>query len=142
MKSDEIYLKDVLVETINREIFAEEDDYSRFDCWDNNNNIYELKVRSAYYDDVLIEFDKFAYNCMYAQVFNKKFIYVVQMEDMGYVFNISKLNFEGYDFKWETRELPKYTEFYNKPRPNGTQIINKLVGYINAEDCHFSFKIW
>ena len=136
MKSDEIYLKDVLAETINREIITEEDDYSRFDCRDNHNNIYELKVRSTYYEDALIEFDKFAYNCMYAQIFNKKFLYVVQMEGMGYVFNVSKLNFEGYDFRWETREMPKQTEF------NDRFLINKLVGYINEEKCVFSFKIW
>jgi len=136
MKSDEIYLKDVLAETINREITAEEDDYSRFDCRDSNNNIYELKVRSTYYEDTLIEFDKFAYNCMYAQVFDKKFLYVVQMEGLGYVFNVSKLNFEGYNFRWEIRELPKQTEFDDRP------LINKLVGYINAEKCVFSFKIW
>lgn len=136
MKSDERYLKDVLADAINREIFTEEDDYSRFDCWDNNNNIYELKVRSAHYEDTLIEFDKFAYNCMYAQVFDKKFLYVVRMEDKGYVFNVSKLNFEGYDFRWETREMPRQTEF-DKKAPT-----NKLVGYINVGKCVFSFKIW
>ena len=73
---------------------------------------------------------------MYAQVFDKKFLYVVRMEDKGYVFNVSKLNFEGYDFRWETREMPRQTEF-DKKAP-----INKLVGYINVEKCVFSFKIW
>ena len=75
-------------------------------------------MRGAYYEDTLIEFDKFSFNLMYAQTFGKRFLYVVQMDDMGYVFDISALYNEGYDFGWESRELPKQTEFAEKRANN------------------------
>ena len=136
MKTSELHLIGVLDETIGREIFPADDEYSRFDAYDLKDNIYELKVRGAYYEDTLIEFDKFSFNLMYAETFGKRFLYVVQMNDMGYVFDISALHNEGYDFRWETKELPKYTEFDEKRE------ITKVVGYISIENTIFAFKVW
>tara|TARA_R110002072_G_scaffold127349_1_gene264781 strand:+ start:919 stop:1329 length:411 start_codon:yes stop_codon:yes gene_type:complete len=135
MKTKELYLLGVLYETIGRQIFPTDDEYSRFDAYDLKDNIYELKVRGAYYEDTLIEFDKFSFNLMYAKTFGKRFLYVVQMDDMGYVFDISALYNEGYDFRWQTLELPKHTEFTKK------EPISKVAGYISIENTIFAFKV-
>ena len=79
MKTKELYLLGVLYETIGRQIFPTDDEYSRFDAYDLKDNIYELKVRGAYYEDTLIEFDKFSFNLMYAKTFGKRFLYVVHI---------------------------------------------------------------
>ena len=136
MKSKELHTIAVLSETIGREIYPVDYKYSRYDAYDLNNNIYEVKVREIYYNDTLIEFDKFAFNLMYAENFNKRFLYVVQMGDMGYVFDVSALYNEGYDFNWENKEMPKQTEFSQNSK------IKKLVGYISIEHTIFAFKIW
>lgn len=135
MKTRELYLRDALSEAINRPILPIEDEYSRFDAYDMNDNIYELKVRGGYYENVLIEFDKFSYNIMYAETFEYTFLYVVQMEGMGYVFDISALYNEGHNFGWENRSMPKQTEF------SSTHSIYKVIGYVNIEDTIFAFKI-
>ena len=97
--------------------------YNRFDAY-NKHYIVEFKYRKSYYKDVLIEFDKFSYNFLYAETNNKHFIYAVRMEYHIYVFNITKL-VKHYDFKWEWKDMPKQTEFGDKEK------IKKLVGYIN-----------
>lgn len=136
MKSAEIYLKDILGSCIDREIVICEDDYSRFDCIDNKKNIYELKVRTKHYDEVMIEFDKFSYNLMYVKEFKmNKFLYVVEMKEVGYVFDIKELHEKGYDFGWESRDLPKNTEFKDK------RTIKKMVGFIHLENATYIFDV-
>ena len=93
--------------------------------------VKDLKIEDFSYDELLnsdyvvIEFDKYAYNSKYSDINNKRFLYIVNDEEGLYVFNITNLNKDNYDFKWEWRDMPKYTEF------DSDSIINKYVGYIN-----------
>ena len=64
-----------------------ENEYHRFDAY-NNNYIIELKYRHKTYDEFIIEFDKYAYNKLYAEMYGKKFLYVVGVEDDMFIFNI------------------------------------------------------
>lgn len=102
-------------------------EYAKFDAYDNNENVYEFKFRNTYYNSTLIEFDKFAYNIMYANIKNKRFLYVVRMKDNIYIFNVSDLYKADFDFNFHYRKMPIHTEFSNN------KYINKYVGYINIE---------
>ena len=118
-KLNNFFLTDVLVE--------DEYEYNRFDAA-NTSYIVEIKHRDKFYEDTMIEFDKFSYNLLYAQMSKKQFIYVVKMDQKIYVFNITKLVSSGYKFKWIFKELKKQTEFADKRK------IKKLVGYININE--------
>ena len=118
-KLNNFFLTDALVE--------DEYEYNRFDA-SNTYYIVEIKHRDKFYEDTMIEFDKFSYNLLYAQMSKKQFIYVVKMDQKIYVFNITKLVSSGYKFKWIFKELKKQTEFADKRK------IKKLVGYININE--------
>ena len=115
-KLNNFFLSDLLEES--------EYEYNRYDA-ENNHYIVEIKHRTNHYKNTMIEFDKFSYNLLYAEMNNKKFIYAVQMIDKIYVFNITSLMSKGYFFNWEWRVMPKQTEHSDK------RLIKKLVGYIN-----------
>jgi hypothetical protein len=100
-----------------------ENEYHRFDAY-NNNYIIELKYRHKTYDEFIIEFDKYAYNKLYSEMYGKKFLYVVGVEDNIFIFNISNLDLSGYNYRWEMRPMPKQTEFDKNYK------IDKLVGYL------------
>ncbi len=116
---------------VKKSIEPVEFEYSRFDAIDNK-NIYEVKCRGKLYDKVLIEFDKYSFNLMYSQTFDKNFLYVVEMDKI-YIFNISKLYMFDYNFNWEWKDLPRQTEF------NKTEKIKKLVGYIDISQAIYEF---
>ena len=97
--------------------------YHRFDAY-NNDYIIEIKYRNKMYDNIIIEFDKYAYNKLYAEMNNRKFLYVVGIEEDVYIFNITNLDKSGYNYNWEMRRMPKQTEFENN------WDINKYVGYL------------
>lgn len=99
-------------------------EYHRFDAY-NNNYIIEIKYRLKEYENYIIEFDKYAYNIMYSDLFDKKFLYIVGTPNDIYVFNITNLDKSGYNYKWEMREMPKQTEF------DKNYHIDKLVGYLD-----------
>ena len=99
------------------------DEYHRFDAY-NSNYIIELKYRHKTYDEFIIEFDKYAYNKLYSEMYGKKFLYVVGVEDNIFIFNISNLDLSGYNYRWEMRPMPKQTEF------DKNYEIDKLVGYV------------
>ena len=99
-------------------------EYNRYDA-ENNKYIVEIKHRDKFYKDTIIEFDKFSYNILYAKMTKKFFIYAVRINNKIYVFNITKLVQEGYNFNWIFKDMPKQTEFANNKE------IKKLVGYIN-----------
>ena len=113
------------------------DVYSRFDAYDNKGNVYELKCRDEYYNDVLIEFDKLSYNIMYcAQLTNKRFYYVVQMPEVGgVVFDITELFELEHDFKWQRMDMPRTTEFKE------TSVISKIVGFIPIKKQKYTFMV-
>ena len=64
--------------------------YHRFDAY-NENYIVEVKYRNKEYENYIIEFDKYAYNVMYSDLYKKKFLYVVGTPNDVYVFNITNL---------------------------------------------------
>ena len=69
---------------------------------------------------------------MYAQEFDKIFIYVVKMENTIYLFNVSLLYMRGYNFNWELKKLNRNTEF------NQTIKIQKIVGVINTDEAIYT----
>jgi len=97
--------------------------YHRFDAY-NDNYIIEIKYRHKMYKDFIIEFDKYAYNRLYAEINDKKFLYVVGVGDDIYVYNITNLDKSGYKYNWHMRTMPKQTEFQNN------WDIDKYVGYL------------
>ena len=132
MKVKEYEVIDIL-RSVKKNIQPCEYEYNRFDAEDEK-NIYEIKVRSKLFKDTFIEFDKYSYNTMYAQEFNKIFIYVVKMENIIYLFNVSLLYMRGYDFNWELKKLNRNTEF------NQTEKIQKIVGYINTDEAIYTIN--
>lgn len=130
MKVKEYEVIDIL-RSVKKNIQPCEYEYNRFDAEDEK-NIYEIKVRSKLFKDTFIEFDKYSYNTMYAQEFNKIFIYVVKMENTIYLFNVSLLYMRGYNFNWELKKLNRNTEF------NQTEKIQKIVGYINTDEAIYT----
>tara|TARA_R100001530_G_C4295051_1_gene149028 strand:- start:273 stop:674 length:402 start_codon:yes stop_codon:yes gene_type:complete len=132
MKVKEYEVIDIL-RSVKKNIQPCEYEYNRFDAEDEK-NIYEIKVRSKLFKDTFIEFDKYSYNTMYSQEFNKIFIYVVKMENTIYLFNVSLLYMRGYDFNWELKKLNRNTEF------NQTEKIQKIVGYINTDEAIYTIN--
>ena len=113
------FLTDILQESIY--------EYNRYDA-ENDHYIVEIKHRDKFYQDTIIEFDKFSYNLLYAQLAKKQFIYAVQMNNKIYIFNISRLVASGFTFDWIWKMMPKQTEFADKKE------IKKLIGYININE--------
>ena len=133
MKVKELKVVNV-IKKYKPKIKPSEYEYNRFDAEDEL-NIYEIKVRSKYYEETFIEFDKYSYNVMYAQEFDKIFIYIVQMENTIYFFNVSKLYMSGYNFNWQTKKLNRSTEFKNEEQ------IEKIVGKININQSIYEVNI-
>lgn len=123
MKENEIKI----LKSLNRYFFDKatlcENEYHRFDA-DNNYYIIELKQRNAKYNDWIIEFDKYAYNKVYAEINNKIFLYVVGYENYIWIYNITELDNSGYDYRWQNKVMPKQTEF------NKNYDIVKYVGHL------------
>ena len=101
--------------------------YLQFDAYDQN-YIIEIKARKAFYEKQIIEFSKFSFNSYYAKLNAKKFIYAVYINSDIYIFNISKLEENNYNFEWEWRKLQSTTDFENNDK------ILKFVGYISLKD--------
>ena len=120
-------LNDFLSELYAHNFVEDNHKYSRYDA-ENEHYILEIKYRDTFYNDLLIEFDKYSYNLLYANMLKKQFIYAVQIEDRIYLFNITKLAESGYDFKWVWRDMPKQTEFADNRK------MRKLVGFININE--------
>ena len=125
MKQSEIDIIEKLNEWTEDKIQISKKEYSRFDAY-NSKAIFEIKHRNKFYADTMIEFDKYSFNQMYALTNNFKFMYLVQMLEVIYVFDVNQLTSNGYDFNWSWRTLPTTTEFKND---NDRE---KYVGYINV----------
>jgi hypothetical protein len=122
LKAINDYNEKYAVDDMLKEVHFE---YCRFDAY-NVNHIAEIKDRNSHYEDVLIEFDKYAFNKEYAKIRNKNFIYIVGVKNKIYIFNVTELDRQDYEYRWEWKILPKYTEF-----DKGGDKIHKFVGYIN-----------
>ena len=126
MKAQELAMIKRIESKSNSDIKQSDYEYNRFDAY-NDKSIFEVKHRHTFYDDVMIEFDKFSYNYAYAIVNNLNFVYAVEMNNIIYIFDIVNLVKEEFNFNWKWRDMPKTTEFNRKEK------IKKYVGFINIK---------
>ena len=125
-------LLDVLNCSFNLDLKGtDKDQYCRWDA-ESDKYLAELKCRRTHYDTQLIEYDKLIAVQDEADKQGKEFIYCVASPKGVYVFNVSKLHRENYDFGWEDRGMPSNTDFTNKYHKQ------KRVGYIDVNCATFS----
>ncbi len=118
-------LQDISSKKLGIIITSTKDEFCTFDGH-SDEYVIEFKCRRTHYDTQLIEHKKYTANLDQADESGKEFLYIISTPEGEYVFNISKLKEEGYDFKWEDRRMPSKTDF------GGKQYINKRVGYIST----------
>ena len=73
MKQNEKDILDSVNKEFNIDLKWDDYEYNRFDAEDKN-YIVEIKDRHKYYDNTMIEFDKYSYNIKYAEFAKKSFI--------------------------------------------------------------------
>ena len=117
-----------------REFKLVEDEYCRYDAEDDE-YIVEIKVRKKWYQDCLIEYDKFDDNIGTSSNLGKDFLYVVATSQDIYVFNCTKLHKKGFKFKWDWKIMPKNTDF-----GGSEQKVTKFVGYIPVSEASVHYK--
>ena len=100
--------------------------YSSYDA-EEHRYIAEIKIRGKHYDDCLIEWDKYMANKGCSEIGGKDFLYIVVVSPNIYVFNITKLNNKKFNYKWESRKLPRNTAFGGEEDK-----IDKKIGYIHV----------
>ena len=100
-----------------------EDEFSPFD-YESIDYLVEIKVRRKAYDPWIIEELKLDTNIGIAESVKKDFVYVNGFQQLLYVWNISKLIRDDYDFGFEDRKMPWTTDF------DAGQIITKRTGYL------------
>tara|TARA_X000001382_G_scaffold125017_1_gene110112 strand:- start:1967 stop:2617 length:651 start_codon:yes stop_codon:yes gene_type:complete len=130
--------EDTVISYLNSEALSEfvrcQDEYSVYDA-EEDRYIAEIKIRNKEYPDCLIEFDKFNNNIEYSTEVGKEFLYVVATTSNIYVFNISKLVKNLYNFNWEWKKLPRNSEFGGY-----TDKIDKQVGYVKTRDASVRYN--
>ena len=100
-------------------------DHHDFEC---NQYLMEIKSRDTKYDPWIIEKMKADANLLYAFSLAKMFLYITEYNGTAYVWNITKMADNNYDFNWETRKMPATTEFENN------KFVDKEVGYLYEKD--------
>ena len=104
-----------------------EDPFCSYDAI-NDTYIVEIKSRSKEYDSWMIERDKFMSNIEKSIETGKAFIYLTESNGKIMTWNINKLIASETDFFWQSRPMPKTTEFDN----NNT--VDKEVGFLYEKD--------
>ena len=107
--------------------------YSTYDAY-NDEYIVEFKTRYKVYQDTQIEWQKVDSNIREAIRQGKKFLYVINDAEGLYVWSITKLTKDRYDFKWHTKRCPKTTSFKNR------EYINKRVANLPKKLSQWSMK--
>ncbi len=110
-----------------KELRQARDEFSPFD-YESDDYLVEIKSRRKADDPWIIEQLKVDTNVAIAESVKKDFIYVNAFELLLYIWNISKLIREEYDFGFEDREMPWTTDF------EAVQIISKRTGYLYSKD--------
>lgn len=100
-------------------------DHHDFEC---DHYLMEVKSRCTRYTSWVIEKMKADANLLNAFNLNKMFLYITEYNGRAYIWNVTKLAQDNYDFKWETRKMPATTEFENN------QFVDKEVGYLYDKD--------
>jgi hypothetical protein len=103
------------------------DQFSYFD-YENKRYLFEIKSRRKAYDPWIIEELKVDTNIGIAESVKKDFVYVNEFEGVLYIWNISKLIRDDYNFGFHNREMPWHTDFER------TQTVNKMTGYLYNKD--------
>ena len=104
-----------------------DDQFSPFD-FECRKYIIEVKCRSKVWDPWFIEEVKYNTNINIAESLKKDFIFLTEVKKVAYLYNISRMTRNDYDFKWSNKLLPNSTEF------NKTAMIEKPVGYLPIKD--------
>lgn len=117
---------------INNIKLVTDNQYSSYDAY-NDKYLLEFKTRYKRYPSTQIEKIKLDKNIIKANESGREFLYVVRDPSGLYVFNISKLSKEGYQFKWITMRCPKTTSFKNR------EYIDKIVHNIPFSKCHWKY---
>ena len=100
-------------------------DHHDFEC---DQYLMEIKSRDTKYKSWIIEKMKVDANLLYAFSQAKMFLYITDYKGTAYVWNITKMADNHYDFNWETRKMPATTEFDNN------KFVDKEVGYLYEKD--------
>ena len=103
------------------------DQFSYFD-YENKRYLFEIKSRRKAYDPWIIEELKVDTNIGIAESVKKDFVYVNEFEGVLYIWNISKLIRDDYNFGFHSREMPWHTDFER------TKTVNKMTGYLYNKD--------
>jgi hypothetical protein len=103
------------------------DQFSYFD-YENKRYLFEIKSRRKAYDPWIIEELKVDTNIGIAESVKKDFVYVNEFEGVLYIWNVSKLIRDDYNFGFHNREMPWHTDFER------TQTVNKMTGYLYNKD--------
>ena len=103
------------------------DQFSYFD-YENKRYLFEIKSRRKAYDPWIIEELKVDTNIGIAESVKKDFVYVNEFEGVLYIWNISKLIRDDYNFGFHNREMPWHTDLER------TQTVNKMTGYLYNKD--------
>ena len=74
-----------------------------------------------------------------AELSNHIFLYVVQYKGRMYVYNITKMKKNGYDFKWTTGWFNKTTDFHGQA--GNREKVEKKISYLPFEDAAISFEV-
>ncbi len=119
-------LQDIASRKLGTSLSATADKYCTFDAYDDA-YVVEFKCRRTHYDTQMIEHKKFTANLEEANSSGKEFLYIISTPSGEYIFNVSKLASDDYDFAWEDRRLPSHTDFA------GATHKDKRVGYINVK---------
>tara|TARA_Y100001973_G_C5203172_1_gene339390 strand:+ start:2901 stop:3341 length:441 start_codon:yes stop_codon:yes gene_type:complete len=107
--------------------------YERYDA-SSDTHLLEVKDRGDIaYNDLIIEFDKFAYNRTYGLLTNRKFWYANKINGLVYVWDINDLISRKYEFNWAWSKLPSNTEFANG------DLIDKYAGLVHKDDAKHVF---
>ena len=104
-----------------------EDQFSPFD-YESDHYLFEIKSRRKGYNPWIIEQLKLDTNVGIAESLKKDFIYVNEFEGSLFIWNISKLIREDYDFGFHHRQMPWHTDF------DRNQTVNKMTGYLFNKD--------
>ena len=101
------------------------DQFAHYDLF-NENTIVEFKKRtmaSTKYGDSFFEKRKYDFNIKDG----RRFLYVVQFTDKTYIWDISKMDQDKFDFEWHKRTLPETTQF------NRRLFVWKIVSTLNIK---------
>jgi len=109
-----------------------DDQHSPYD-YENASYLFEFKSRKDSWDPWIIEQLKVDTNINIAESLKKDFIFVIENNGTGYIWNISKLIRNKYDFQFHQKKVPSATELTDNTHRNGV-MITKPVGFIYVKD--------